>query len=132
MRQVTKEQLTRMKKRGGVKVKRRLGTGKLESDVKDSSVVSGIAKAETPAPASLPEAPPAVPDLQPMAAMAASLAARDAQLELVIENNTRVVKEFKNSLAEMSKPRKRVPWLHKINRTDKGLIDNVLSSPVEN
>lgn len=115
-------------------MKRRLGTGKLESDAEGSSVLSGIEEAKAPAPASLPEPPPppAVPDFEPMAAMAASLAARDAQLQAVIENNTRVVQDFKKSLVNIAKPRKRVPWLHKVNRTDKGLIDNVLSSPVEN
>lgn len=117
-------------------MKRRLGTEKLESDVEDSSVVSGIAKAEAPAPASLPEAPPEAPpavlDMQPFAAMAASLAARDAQLEVVIENNTRVVQEFKKSLVDMTKPRKRVPWDHDLIRHDNGLLKKVRSTPVEN
>jgi len=129
MKTVSEKELSRMKKRGGVKMKRRLGTKqKPEPVATDDIGLSGSVPTEQPVPAPAP-----VIDMQPMAAMAASMAARDAQLETVIVNNTKAVDKFRTQLTEQAnKVKKKVSWRHKIKRSDKLLIDEVISSPIEN
>jgi len=128
MKTVSKKELDQLRKKGGVKVKRHLGTKQKtpEPEVAASMPLSGSIPTKAPAPASAPEL-----DLKPFASMAASMAVRDAHLEEVIANNTKVVEKFRQDITELKKPRKQVPWRHKVLRTDKLLIDEVISTPLE-
>ena len=121
MKTVSKKELDRLRKRGGVKVKRHLGTKQKtpEPEVAASVPLSGSIPSKTPVPASAPEL-----DLKPFASMAASMAVRDAHLEEVIANNTRVVENFRREVTELNKPRKRVPWDAFIHRDKKNLLIN--------
>lgn len=128
MRKVSQNEFDLLQKRKGVTVKRKMGAQKKpESVVEDRKVLSGTRQPEKPVPAL-----PAVSTPKPMASMTASMAARDAQLKLVIENNTKVIREFKTQLATQvaAKP-VRVSWRHKVKRTEKLLIDEVISTPME-
>jgi len=131
MKTVSAVELKRLKKRG--KVRRKLGAQpereKPEPVVKDDEGMSGSVSAERPAPALVNE--PAI-DMQPFASMAASMAASQASVEILIGNNTKVMQQFREDLAEIKKPRHRVPWEHTVKRTDKGLINKIISIPQEN
>jgi hypothetical protein len=135
MRTISTKELTRMKKKGGVKVKRRLGTKskKPESEAEDTKVLSGPEPSETPVPA-LPPVPAL--DTQAIASMAASMAARDAHMEAIVTNNTRVIEKFKKDL---QKPEKLTAFQradfvrHKVVRDKKSnLMDYIDSIPMEN
>ncbi len=52
MRTVSAKELARLKRKGGVRVKRRLGTKKPEPEVDDAAALSGAKVAEIPTPAS--------------------------------------------------------------------------------
>ncbi len=136
MRKVSAKELARLKRKGGVHVKRRLGTKKPGPEVDDASALSGAKVAEIPTPASpLPAAPPASPtiDMNDYRRMAASNALRDAQLEKIVTNNTKVIKDFATELTEQqSSVGKRVSWDHEIIRDTKtGLIKMIRSTPLE-
>lgn len=126
MRIVSKDELNRMKK-GGVKVKRRLGTKSLEPDAEDGASLSGESTSKAPAPALTPPAP--TPDTQPMASMSASMQYRDTLLETLIQNNTAAIEGFRQALLAQ-KPRVGVSYRHKVIRDKKSsLIDEVISTP---
>ncbi len=144
MRTVTEKELGRLKKRGGVKVKRRLGTKKPEPEVKEAAALSGAKAPEAvlPAPAlPIPE-PVAVPtpeptpapiiDIKPFAAMSASIAASNANVAKLVENNTRVIEDFKTQLADKAgEVRKRVAWRHKVKRDSFKMMEEIISIPIE-
>jgi len=126
MKTMSQKDFDRLGKKRGVKVKRKMGAQpkKPEPDVKvdDAVALSGVETPETKTPA---------PALQPAASMSASTAARDAQLEMVISNNTKVIQKFQAQLvAQLSAVKKRVAWRHKVLRKDQ-LIDEVISTPIE-
>lgn len=130
MRQVTESELKRLKKKATVRKK--LGAQpekeRPESVAKDSEGMSGSTVAEQPAPV-LSEPPPAPVQ---HAAMGVSNAARDAAFESMIAVNQQVINDFKDNLALMAKPRKRVPWDHDLIRDNKtGLLKKIRSTPLE-
>ena len=133
MKKMTQKDLDRLGKKKGFKVKRKLGAQpkkpEPEVEVEDEVALSGAETPETEAPA------PALPlevNMEPFAAMSASNAARDSQMQAIIENNTAVIEGFQKQLAEqVAVVPNRVPWKHKVKRTDKGLIDFVTSTPQE-
>lgn len=135
-RTITEQELQRLKQAGGVKLKRRPGTApKSPEPVATSEAsLSGDKAPEPLAPASI--AAPA-PDMQPMASMAASMAVRDAQLNDLIENNTKAIKTFSNKLSVMQ-PEEKSIWQradfvrHKIKRSKDKLIEYVDSTPMRN
>ena len=133
MRQVSEKELTRMKKRGGTKVKRRLGTGtkKPEPEIKEEGLdLSGSDSTN------LPTVPASPPDTKPYAAMAASVAASNASMEKLVDSNTLAIVTFAKKLDSM-KPADKSIWQkadfirHKVKRKDK-LIDYVDSIPMRN
>lgn len=133
MREVSKTELKRLKKKGNVRKKMGAQPEKERPEpvAKDSEGMSGSAVAEQPVPV-LPEPAPE-PAPVPHAAMAVSNAARDAAFESMVANNTQVINDFKDSLALVAKPRKRVPWDHDLIRDEKtGLLKKIRSTPLEN
>ena len=133
MKKMTQKELDRLGKKKGFKVKRKLGAQpkKPEPDVeiKDEEALSGADLPEIEAPA------PALPlevNMEPFAAMSASNAVRDAQMQELVNNNTQAIKDFQVQLAEqVAVVPNRVPWRHTIKRTDKNLIKEVISTPME-
>ena len=133
MRKVSQVELKRLKKKG--KVRRKMGAQpekeRPASVAKDGEGMSGSVPAEQPVPV-LPSAPAP----EPMASMAAPMAARDALLEDLIANNTRAISVFGEKLAAMT-PRELSKWQkadfirHNIERRDDKLIDYVDSIPME-
>lgn len=130
MRQISEKELERLRKKGGVDVKRRRGKKKKSEPVAtESKALSGAEVTERSAPALTPA--PAI-DMQPFAAMAASMAVRDADLKDVITNNTRAIERFKSELNATNKPAKPVAYRHKVVRDkSSSLIDYVDSIPME-
>lgn len=146
MREVSELELKRLRKSGTVRKK--MG----EQPVKErpgpvadgDKGMSGSVTLEQPAPV-LPESKREVPPgmvetsrdkdhthLVPHAAMAVSNQARDAATEDMLAMNQQVISEFRESLATMAKPRKRVPWDHDLIRDDKtGLLKKIRSTPLE-
>ncbi len=135
-----------MKKKGGVKVKRHLGTKKPEPEVTEDKALSGAKESEAavpapalpisapiPAPISAPISVPApVIDMKPFAAMSASIAASNANVAKLIENNTKVIENFKIHLAEKAgNVKKRVAWRHKVKRDQFKLMEEIISIPIE-
>jgi hypothetical protein len=50
----------------------------------------------------------------------------------MIAVNQQVINDFKDNLALMAKPRKRVPWDHDLIRDNKtGLLKKIRSTPLE-
>ncbi len=140
MRTVSAKELAGLKRKGGVHVKRRLGTKKPEPEVDNTAALSGAKEPEIPAPASPVPAPAPTPvaapapviDMKPFAAMSASIAASNANIVKLIENNTNVIKDFRVQLAEKAgEVKKRVPWRHKIKRDGFKLIEEIVSYPIE-
>jgi hypothetical protein len=133
MKTMTQKDLNRLGKKKGFKVKRKMGAQpkkpEPEVEVEDEVALSGAETPEAEAPA------PALPlevNLEPFAAMSASNAARDAQMGAIIENNTKVIEGFQKQLAgQVAAVPNRVPWRHTIKRTDKNLIKEVISTPIE-
>lgn len=131
MKKMSLEALNRHKKKKGVKVKRKFGAQpkKPEPEVEDEVALSGAiaAEAEVPAPALPPEA-----NQESFASMSASMAVSNANFATLIKQNTATIEAFRAQLAEQKTEVKgRVPWRHKIKRTDKQLIDEVISTPME-
>jgi hypothetical protein len=134
MKKVTQKELDRIAKKKGIKIKRKFGAQpeKPEPEVKEEDALSGVDLSETstPAPASPPEPLQLAPE--PFAAMSASIAASNANTEKLIENNTKALENFRIQLAEQAaNVPKRVPWRHTVKRTDKQLIKEVISTPIE-
>lgn len=134
MRTVKADELNRMKKRGGVKVKRKLGTGKKkpEPEIKEEALaLSGANTTE------LPSAPALTPEPKPYAAMAASMAASNEQMTILVASNTKMIKDFGKKL-ETLKPSEKSIWQkadfirHKVKRLESKLIDYVDSVPMRN
>ena len=134
MRQVSEKELARMKKRGGTKVKRRLGTGtkKPEPEIKEEGLdLSGSDSTN------LPTAQASPPDTKPYAAIASSMAASNASMEKLVDNNTIAIGAFGKKLealkpAELSKWQKADFIRHKVKRLENKLIDFVDSVPMRN
>lgn len=132
VKKISAEELARLKSKGGVTVKRRPGTApktpEPEATKKDATPLSGDAapRSEPPAPAPAP-----IIDMQPMASMAATMAARDAQFERLIENNTRMLAEFRRDLEKSSVPKARKPWRATPKRGKDKLIEYVDIIPME-
>lgn len=103
---------------GGAKVKRK------SSPVPSAEEVKAAAPPPPPAPA---------PDNSvPFASMAASMAAINSQLAETVENNTRVIEQFrKDAAAKLAENPKRQPWRAKVKRDRNKLIDYVDLIPVE-
>jgi hypothetical protein len=135
VKQISEKDLTRMKKRGGVKVKRKLGTAtkKPEPEIKEEGLdLSGSDSTNLPtAPAS------PVPDTKPYAAMSASIAASNASMEKLVDNNTQAIRDFGVKLAAL-KPAEKSIWQksdfirHKVKRGKDKLIEYVDSTPMLN
>jgi len=131
-----------LRRKKGVKIKRKLGaqpvTEKPEPVTKDSDVTSGATPSKQPVPASIPTPPAPAPtppapvvDMKPFAAMSASIAASNANTAKLIENNTKVIEEFKAQLAEKAgEVKERVSWRHKIKRDGFKLMEEIISSPI--
>ena len=135
-RKVSQQELDRLRRKKGVKIKRKLGTApKKPEPVEVSEAKSGATPTDMPVPASVPEpTPPPAPviDMQPFAAMSASMAASNVNITRLVENNTKVIEDFKTQLAEKSgEVRKRVSWRHKIKRDGFKLMEEIISSPME-
>jgi hypothetical protein len=134
VRTVGKDELNRMKKRGGVKVKRKLGTGKKkpEPEIKEEALALSGANSTK-----LPSAPALTPAPVPHAAMSASVAASDEQMSMLVENNTKAIQNFSKKL-ESLKPAEKSIWQkadfirHKVKRLESKLIDYVDSIPMRN
>lgn len=132
MKTVSQKELDRLKKKGGVSVKRKLGTKKKQAKKKqgkssetvatESEALSGAVPPERPAPAQL--------DTKPFAAMTASMAAHNASMEKLIEHNTLALMRFTEKVEQM-KPRERKPWRAKVRRTKDKLIDEVDIIPMD-
>ena len=122
MKKMSQQEFDALRRKKGFKTKRKMGAAKKpEPEAEDIVALSG---------AELPEAPvPASPE--PMASMGASMAARDAQLEMIVENSNKVLAEFKETIAQISKPRKRVPWDAIIHRAKNGLMNRIRLEPDE-
>ena len=127
MKKMTEKELNRAKKRKGTKVKRKLGAQpkKLEPVVEDDLALSGAKLPEAPAPVLPAPAPSPAPviDPQPFAAMSASMASSGARMEKLVADNTKVLEAVLN--------KKSVAYRHTIKRTDKLLIKEVISTPME-
>ena len=133
MKTMKQADLDRLGKKKGFKVKRKMGVQpkKPEPEVEDEVALSGARaiEAEIPAPA-LPVAPV---ESEAFASMSASMAASNANVEKLIANNTATIEAFRAQLAEQAGQVKgHVPWRHKIKRTEKLLIDEVISTPMGN
>lgn len=126
MKTVSAVELKRLKKKG--KVRKKMGAQPAKEkpgsvDVDDEGM-SGSTSEAKPAPALTPE------PLQPQASMSASMELRDGLLQDLITNNTQVIAEFRQTLAEQ-KPRPGIPYRHKVVRGKDKLIDYVDSIPME-
>lgn len=135
MKKLSQKELDKLRRKKGVSVKRKLGTKpkKPESEVKEPAAESGAVETAAPAPALPPTVIPAPPtDMKPYAAMSASIAASNANVAKLIENNTKVIEDFKAQLAEKAdKTGKRVSWRHRIKRDGFKLMEEIISSPME-
>lgn len=131
MKKMTQQDLDRLGKKKGFKIKRKMGAQKKkpEPEVEVEVALSGAKAAEIDVPV------PALPlevNMEPFAAMSASMAASNANFATLIQKNTETIEAFRLQLVEKAKEVKgRVPWRHKIKRKDK-LIDEVISTPIEN
>ena len=133
MKKMSQQDFDRLQKKKGFKSKRKMGAQKKpELVIEDEVASSGAELSEAPAPALAPVLPPPV-DVKPYAAMSASNEARDAQLETIVANNTKVIEDFSAKLAvQQASAPKRVPWEHDLFRDDKtGLLKKIRSTPLE-
>jgi len=136
MKKISQQDLDRLRRKKGVKIKRKLGAQpvaeKPEPVTMDGEVKSGATPSEQPVPASIPTPPAPAPapviDMQPFAAMSASVASSNARLEKVVANNTKALERLADSASEV---RQNVPYRHKVKRTAKLLIDEIISTPME-
>lgn len=132
MKTMSQKELDRLGKKKGFKIKRKMGVQpekkKPEPVVKDEVALSGAKAAETVEPV------PALPlevNMQPFAAMSASIAASNKNFAELIQKNTETIEAFRTQLAEKaSQVKERVSWKHKVKRKD-NLIDEVISTPME-
>lgn len=140
MKKISQQELDKLRRKKGVKVKRKLGTKKPEPVAKRSGAESGAKQKVAPVPASKPKpvapaptpAPAPVIDMKPFAAMSASIATSNANIAKLVENNTKVIEDFKTQLAEKAgEVKKRVSWRHRIKRDGFKLIEEIISSPME-
>lgn len=105
---------------GGAKVKRK------------SSPVPSAEEVRAAAPPPIPPNPIPQDNSVPFASMAASMAAINSQLAETVENNTRVIEQFrKDAAAKLAENPKRQPWRAKVKRDRNKLIDYVDLIPVE-
>ena len=131
MKTMKQTDLDRLGRKRGVNIKRKMGVQpkKPEPEVEDEVALSGAEtpEIETPAPAL-----PLEVNMEPFAAMSASIAASNKTFEKIIQQNTETMEAFRVQLAEKKDDtRERVPWRHTIKRTDKNLIKEVISTPME-
>lgn len=142
MKKVSEQELKRLKKKGGVKVKRKLGTGKKKSEpeVPVEAALSGASDTEPPAPQPtvIPVSVPApAVDMKPYAAMSASIATSNANIANLIKNNTRMIQDFNKKLTNME-PAELTKWQaadfirHKVKRDGFKLIEYIDSVPMRN
>ena len=130
MKKMTQKDLDRLGNKKGVKVRKKFGAQpkKPEPEVEDELALSGANAAEIEVP--VPALPMEV-NMEPFAAMSASIAASNENFATLIQKNTETIEAFRAQLAEKASVVKgRVPWRHKIKRKDK-LIDEVISTPME-
>jgi hypothetical protein len=136
MKKLSKKEIDKFGKKKGYKVRRKMGAQKKpEPVVEDIVSLSGDASDSQPAPAPAP-----VPieanvqmDTQPFAAMSASIAHSNRNMEKLIERNTEMMEAFKNQLIEqVSQAPKRSSWRHKIKRDAHRMLDEIVSTPFEN
>ncbi len=133
MKKMTQKDLDRLGEGRGVKVRRKMGVQpkkpELDVEVEDAVAMSGVETPEIEAPA------PALPlevNIEPFAAMSASMTASNANFATLIEKNTETIDAFRAQLAEQAGQVKgRVPWRHTIKRGEKQLIKEVISTPME-
>ena len=153
MRQVSKKDLARLKKRGGVKVKRRRSE-KLESDVTGRQALSGAIEAPAPTPASNPLSPilekitDVLVRLEERELPSASEKTvsmlidakektdeqeeRERQINLAV--NKAVEKERELLVlaplpqVKVSQKKATIPWTHSVQRDNTGYIQKVVSS----
>lgn len=133
-KKVSKTELNQLRRKKGVKVKRRMGsqpaTEKPGPQLADSGAKSGAKPSDAAVPAS-DDKPKKASSSKPYAAMAATIAASHAQTQAIIEENTKTMRSFRDSMTEMTKPRKRVPWDATVHRNKNGLIERVRLEPDE-
>ena len=135
MKKMTQQDLDRLGKSRGVKVRRKMGAQpkkpELDVEVEDAVAMSGVETPEIEAPA------PALPlevNMEPFAAMSASMATSDKNFQALIVNNTKALDDFRTQLAEkkgLNKWQEADFIRHKVKRKDK-LIDYVDSTPMRN
>jgi len=137
-RTVSEEELGRMKKRGGTRVRRKQGSKKAspEPERKDVEALSGVVASESSAPATKSAEDTIATAIAETlkvqrAAMAATNVVRDVHLEKLIENNTKVITAFKKELQNTETSKVQTPWRHKIRRKRDGFIDYIDSFPIE-
>ena len=141
MKVISKKELDRLRKKGGVKVKRHLGTKQKtpEPEVAASMPLSGSIPSKIPVPAlpnsiPVPEpiaAPAPVIDMKPFAAMSASIAASNANVAKLIENNNTVIENFRIQLTEkVPEVKERVSWRHRVKRDQFKLMEEIISTPM--
>ena len=120
MRKVTEQELNRMALKGGAKVKRNP-----VSRVPTESEIAASNTKPTPTP------PAAPPDSSiPFASMQASMGASNQMLAEVVENNSRVISEFRQDM-QGKKPLAGVAYRHTVRRGRDKLIEYVDSIPME-
>jgi len=132
MKKLSQQELDRFGKKKGFAVRRKMGAQqkKPEPEVEDDVALSGAkaAEAEVPTPAL-----PLEVNMEPFAAMSASMKASDANFAILIQKNTETIEAFRTQLAE--KPEDLSKWQmadfirHKVNRKN-NLIDYVDSIPM--
>jgi len=131
MRVVSKNELDRLRKKGGVKVKRHLGTKQKtpEPEVAASMPLSGSIPSKIPAPASINIEKLNSIDVEKLN----SLEINNSRLENIVVNNTKLLERFKARLIALKiiidKPKPIEQWEHDVKRAnDTGLINAVVSS----
>lgn len=130
MKKVTQKELDRLSRKKGHRVKRKMGAQKRPEPVAtESDALSGAEPPEQPVPVSLPEPQNITVDMQPFAAMSASIAASNRNLEKLIERNTEAIEAFRDKLIE-EKPIRSVAYRHTIKRDSNKFIEEVISTPM--
>jgi hypothetical protein len=126
-KKITQAELDKLRRKKGVSVKRKMGAQKKSEPVaKKDKAMSGAASAKQSAPVTAKQPV----DTKPYAAMAASIAVSQKNIEELIRQNTLVINDFRKKLME-DKPVQKVAYRHTVVRDRSNLIEEVISSPME-
>lgn len=152
VRQISKQELKRMQSQGGVKIQRRLGTKKPESEAKDTEALSGAKRSEevVPAPALLPVMEKIASVLERLESRdsdsskkssGALVAAKEEQerqavpevvipkviMPEVVESKTGMLPKFKGSQVVKLPKRVKESWTHTTHRDKSGYMTKIVS-----